>query len=73
MKQENEPLRFEDRLEQLEQLTVKMEEGKLSLEELLKVYEQGIALSTGLKRDLDAAQATLTQLKDGQLKPVEDS
>lgn len=72
MKKELAPLGFEARLEALEQLTVQMEEGKLGLDELMKLYEQGIKLSEGLKKDLDAAQNTLTELKDGKLKPLED-
>lgn len=65
--------RFEDRLEQLEALTKQMEEGKLGLEELLKLYEEGTRLSKGLQEELDKAQATLMELKNGTLKPVDDA
>ena len=71
MKKEQETVGFEARLETLEQITEKMEEGKLDLAELMKLYEQGIKLSEGLKKDLELAQTTLTELKDGKLKPVE--
>lgn len=71
MKKELETVGFEARLETLEQITEKMEEGKLDLAELMKLYEQGIKLSEGLKKDLELAQTTLTELKDGKLKPVE--
>ena len=71
MKKEQETVGFEARLETLEQITEKMEEGKLDLAELMKLYEQGIKLSEGLKKDLELAQTTLTELKDGELKPVE--
>lgn len=72
MKDNHQELRFEDRLDQLEALTRQMEEGKLGLEELLKLYEQGTKLSLGLQEELDKAQATLMELKDGALKPVKD-
>ncbi len=71
MKKEQETVGFEARLETLEQITEKMEEGKLDLAELMKLYEQGIKLFEGLKKDLELAQTTLTELKDGKLKPVE--
>jgi exodeoxyribonuclease VII small subunit len=71
LKKEQETVGFEARLETLEQITEKMEEGKLDLAELMKLYEQGIKLSEGLKKDLELAQTTLTELKDGKLKPVE--
>lgn len=73
MKKSQENPRFEDRLAQLEVLTGQMEEGKLGLEELLKLYEQGTTLSKSLQEELDKAQATLMELKNGALKPVEDA
>lgn len=66
-------LNFEEKLAALEGLTGRMEEGKLGLEELLKLYEEGIALSNSLKSDLDKAQSKLLALKGGSLKPAEDA
>ncbi len=65
-------MRFEEKLESLEKLTLQMEEGKLGLEELLKVYEQGLNLSNSLKKDLEEAQVQLMELKNGTLKPAEE-
>ncbi len=73
MKEGKQALRFEEKLELLEQLTAKMEEGSLNLEELLSVYEQGTQLSKELKKDLDTAQAALMELKDGKLKPAAEA
>ncbi len=61
---------FEEKLEALEQLTLKMEEGSLSLEELLQTYEQGMKLADSLKKELEQAQGRLMELKDGALKPM---
>lgn len=72
MKKDQQTQRFEEKLELLEQLSIKMEEGELDLEELLALYEQGIALSESLKKDLSAAKARLQELKDGQLLPLQD-
>ena len=71
MKKEQETVGFEARLETLEQITEKMEEGKLDLAELMKLYEKGIKLSECLKKYFELAQTTLTELNDGKLKPVE--
>lgn len=71
-KKEQAPLRFEDRLEALEKLTEQMEEGKLGLDELLKLYEQGMVLAEGLKKELAMAESTLHELKDGKLKQVDE-
>ena len=52
MSTKKEAVRFEDKLETLEALVAKMEEGKMSLDELFLTYEQGIRLADGLKKDL---------------------
>ncbi len=65
-------MRFEEKLESLEKLTLQMEEGKLGLGELLKVYEQGLLLANSLKKDLEDAQVQLMELKNGTLKPAEE-
>ena len=69
MTEKKDAMRFEDRLEALESLVNAMEEGKLSLDELLKSYEQGVKLADSLKKELDAAQAKLSELKQGVLTP----
>lgn len=70
MKKTEQTPRFEERLEELEKLTARMEEGQLGLEELLALYEKGTQLAQGLKKDLDSAQAGLMELKDSKLKPA---
>lgn len=65
-------LGFEQKLEMLEALVNKMGEGGLSLEELLKEYEQGVKLSQELNVDLEKAQAKLLNLQGGVLKPMEN-
>ncbi len=73
MTEKKDAMRFEDRLEALESLVNTMEEGKLSLDELLKSYEQGVKLADGLKKELDAAQSKLSELKQGVLTPVDEA
>jgi exodeoxyribonuclease VII small subunit len=43
---------FEERLTCLEELTEKLKAGKISLEEALSLFEQGMKLSRGLEKEL---------------------
>jgi exodeoxyribonuclease VII small subunit len=43
---------FEDRLKRLEDLSALLKEGKISLEEAAKYFEEGISLARGLEKDL---------------------
>ena len=49
-------LKFEDCLARLEQIVVALESGNLSLEESLKVYEEGVMLSRHCARYLEDAE-----------------
>lgn len=73
MAKKKEDLRFEEKLEALEKLTLEMEEGNLSLDALLAVYEKGVLLSKELKVDLEVAQQRLMVLKNGKLSPAEEA
>ena len=57
-----EPPRFEDALKQLEDVVAKLEKGELSLEESLKLYEQGIALSRHCHQRLEEAEGKIELL-----------
>jgi exodeoxyribonuclease VII small subunit len=46
----------ETRLTRLEFLAQRIKENDLPIEEALKVFEEGMKLSTGLKKDLDKIQ-----------------
>ena len=46
----------ESRLERLEFLAQKIKENDLPIEEALQVFEEGMKLSSGLKKDLDRIQ-----------------
>ena len=61
------------RLAELEALPRRMEEGQLSLEETLKLYEQGIKLHKSLAQDLDTAEKRMLELTDAGLKEMEDA
>jgi exodeoxyribonuclease VII small subunit len=60
---------FEKALSELEALVEDMEQGNLSLEESLKRFEKGIALSTECQQALQNAELKIKQLveKNGKL------
>jgi exodeoxyribonuclease VII small subunit len=63
---------FEESLKKLETIVGQLEKGDLSLEESLKLFEEGVGLSTACKTELDAAEGKVEMLvkqRDGSLKP----
>ena len=64
--------RFEDALNKLEKIVSQLEEGDISLEESLKLFEEGIRLSRFCNQKLDEAEKRVEILvkgKEGTLKP----
>lgn len=49
-------MEFEKKLDRLEEIVVKMEEGDLSLDESLKLFEEGIHLSRQCHSEIDQAE-----------------
>jgi exodeoxyribonuclease VII small subunit len=63
---------FEDSLKKLETIVAQLEEGDLTLEDSLKLFEEGVGLSTSCKQELDAAEGKvqiLVKQRDGSQKP----
>jgi exodeoxyribonuclease VII small subunit len=62
-------LNFEKALSDLEKLVEDMEQGDLSLEESLKHFEKGIALTTECQKTLQKAELKVQELveKNGKL------
>jgi len=60
---------FEKALAELEQLVEEMEQGNLSLEESLKRFEKGIALTSECQQALQKAELKVQELieKNGKL------
>ncbi len=63
--------RFEDALNKLEKIVSQLEEGDISLEESLKLFEEGIRLSRLCNQKLEEAEKRVEILlkgEDGSLK-----
>lgn len=54
--------KFEDQLKRLEDIVGRMESGDLTLDESLKLYEEGIKLSQGCTKRLEEAQKRIEVL-----------
>jgi len=62
--------KFEECLQRLEAIVKEMERGDLPLEQSLKLFEEGIALSDSCRKELDEAEGKIEVLlkQDGKLQ-----
>lgn len=58
-------LTFEEGLSRLEAMAGQMEHGELPLDELLKLYEEGMKLSNELTQKLDAMEGRMREVLEG--------
>lgn len=64
---------FEGALAELERIVKTLEDGDLSLERSLELYERGVALSRFCHQTLEAAERRIEVLTErGDLKPAPD-
>lgn len=68
---------FETALKELETLVARLEEGDMSLEESLRAFERGIALTRSCQQALQAAEQKVETLVQGdggnaEVRPVDD-
>jgi exodeoxyribonuclease VII small subunit len=67
---DSESLSFEEALSQLQQIVAQLEQGSLTLEESITLYERGNALAKLCQKSLDEAELRVVQLsqnRDGAL------
>lgn len=57
-------LSFEEKLTRLNEIVEKVENTTLSLEDAMKLYEEGNALIKDLQKSLDEAEAKIKVIKD---------
>jgi len=55
---------FEDKLSSLEAVVERLERGDLSLEDSVKLFEEGVQLSNACKKELGAAEGKIQLLVD---------
>jgi exodeoxyribonuclease VII small subunit len=57
---------FEDRLTALESVVERLERGELSLDESVRLFEEGVQLSTACKKELETAEGRIQVLVEGR-------
>jgi exodeoxyribonuclease VII small subunit len=65
---------FEEQLMALESVVERLEQGELSLEESVRLFEEGMKLSDACKKELEAAEGKIQLLVDrgrGGMKAVD--
>jgi exodeoxyribonuclease VII small subunit len=62
--------KFEECLQRLEVIVKEMEKGDLPLEQSLKLFEEGVALSGSCRKELEEAEGKIELLlkQDGKMK-----
>ena len=65
-------LSFEEKLQQVQELTDKIESGTLPLEESVKEYERGMTILGELTAELNGMNRRLTVLQNGKETEVSD-
>ena len=66
MSETGKTLSFEEKLQQVQELTGKIESGILPLEESVKEYERGMKILGELTAELDGMNRRLTVLQNGK-------
>jgi exodeoxyribonuclease VII small subunit len=56
--------KFEEQLTALESVVERLERGELSLEESVRLFEEGMKLSDACKKELEAAEGKIQMLVD---------
>jgi exodeoxyribonuclease VII small subunit len=63
--------KFEDCLQRLEQIVDELEKGNVPLEQALKLFEEGLRLSTSCRKEREEAEGKVEILlrQNGKLQP----
>ena len=72
MEQKQETMGFEDKLKSVQELTDRIESGKLSLEDSVRQYEEGMKILAELDQELKDMNRRLTVLRDGKETELND-
>lgn len=64
---------FEEAFHRLEELVQTLEEGKLSLEDTRRLYEEGMDLAKLCNRMLSATELRITELRDSFMEEMSET
>lgn len=63
---------FEDRLRRLQEIVAALENGELPLEDSVRLYKEGLALSRACREQLEKARNEVRLLTEEGLEPFDD-
>ena len=72
MEEKKEIMSFEENLQSVQELADQIESGKLSLEDSVRQYEQGMKILGELDQELQDMNRRLTVLRDGKETELND-
>ena len=72
MEEKQGTLNFEEKLQAVQELADRIEGGKLSLEDSVRQYEQGMKILGELDQELQDMNRRLTVLRDGKESEIHD-
>ena len=72
MENNQEAMNFEEKLQSVQDLADRIESGKLSLEDSVRQYEQGMKILGELDQELQDMNRRLTVLRDGKESELND-
>lgn len=64
---------FEEKLNSLEAVVERLERGELSLDESVKLFEDGMQLSAACRKELEAAEGRIQQLVEQDDSVTDDT
>ena len=64
---------FEEKMQELELLVRRLEQGEVPLEEALKQFQQGMKLSQELQKNLQEAEKTMVTIMGGDAQEPEST
>ena len=73
MPKDEQQITFEEAFRRLEELVQTLEEGKLSLEETGRLYEEGMDLAKLCNRMLNATELRITELRDSFIQDMSET
>lgn len=73
MSNNEQQLSFEEAFKRLEELVRTLEEGKLSLDDTRRLYEEGMDLARLCNRMLNATELRITELRDSFMEDMAES
>ena len=73
MEEKQGTLNFEEKLQAVQELADRIEGGKLSLEDSVRQYEQGMKILGELDQELKDMNRRLTVLREGKEEPYADA